>query len=78
MELYDLTVYQLSDLIKSKKLGVAELTKAIIDRIKKIDGNIGSYITVLEEDAIKQSEKIQEKINKGTAASCRYSNGFGR
>lgn len=69
MELYDLTVYQLSDLIKSKKLGVAELTKAIIDRIKKIDGNIGSYITVLEEDAIKQSEKIQEKINKGTAKS---------
>lgn len=64
MELYDLTIHQMGNLIKSKKLGVVELTKAIIDRIKKLDKEVGSYITVLEENAIRQSEKIQDKINK--------------
>ena len=69
VELCDLTVHQLSDLIKNKKIGVVELTKTVIDRIKKADEKIASYITVLEEDAIKQSEKIQDKINKKNANS---------
>lgn len=69
MELYDLTIHQMSELIKNKKLGVAELTKIIVDRIKKTDKEIGSFITVLEEDAIRQSERIQDKINKKTTNS---------
>ena len=48
VELCDLTVHQLSDLIKNKKIGVVELTKTVIDRIKKADEKIASYITVLE------------------------------
>lgn len=69
MDLHDLTVHQLSDLIKNKEIGVVELTKAIIDRIKKVDKEKECYITLLEEDAIKQSEKIQDRIDKNDAKS---------
>ncbi|MDQ2085948.1 Asp-tRNA(Asn)/Glu-tRNA(Gln) amidotransferase subunit GatA [Herbivorax sp. ANBcel31] len=67
MDLHELTVHQMSNLIKNRKLGVRELTKATIDRIKKVDKEIGSYITIVEEKAIKRAEIIQEKIDKKIA-----------
>ncbi|TYQ18371.1 UNVERIFIED_CONTAM: aspartyl/glutamyl-tRNA(Asn/Gln) amidotransferase subunit A [Acetivibrio alkalicellulosi] len=69
MELYDLSVHEMSDLIKSKKISSVELTQVILDRIKKVDGEIGSYITVLEESAIKRAREVQDKIDKGETNS---------
>ncbi|HPU42359.1 MAG TPA: Asp-tRNA(Asn)/Glu-tRNA(Gln) amidotransferase subunit GatA [Acetivibrio clariflavus] len=69
MELYELTVHELSDLIKEKKVSAVEITKSYLDRIEKIDSKVGSYLSVLGEDAVKKAMEVQEKIDKGEAKS---------
>lgn len=67
VELYELTVHEMSDLIKSKKVSAVELTKAVLERINKVDSDVGSYITVLGDDAVKRAKEVQDKIDKGEA-----------
>ena len=55
VELYELTAHELGRLIKERKASSVEITKSFIDRIKKVDGIIGSYITVCEEEALKSA-----------------------
>ena len=69
MELYELTAHQLSDLLKSKKIGVVELTQSVFDRIRNVEPKIGSYITVCNEKALERAEEVQGKIDKGEAVS---------
>ena len=46
-------------------IGAVELTKEYLDRIKRFDGEINSYITVCEAEAIAQAEAAQQVIDKG-------------
>lgn len=64
-----MTAHELSGLIKSKKLSSVELTKAILDRIDKVESKIGAYITVLRQEALKRAGEIQKKIDRGEATS---------
>lgn len=69
MELHELTVHEMSDLLKEKKVSAVEITKSFLDRIEKIDSKVGSYLSVLGEDAVKRAMEVQEKIDKGEAKS---------
>lgn len=62
MNLTDLTAHELSGLLGSRQLSVVELTKAYLDRIEKIEPVIGSFITVLYEDSLKQAESIEKEF----------------
>ncbi len=65
MKLYELTIHELKDLIDEKKVTAVEITKSIFDRIKKVENKIESYITLIEERAIKEAEDIDKEINNG-------------
>ena len=52
-------------LIKEKKLSSVELTKDYIERIKNIDGTIGAYVTLNEEEALQKASEVQGKIDAG-------------
>jgi aspartyl-tRNA(Asn)/glutamyl-tRNA(Gln) amidotransferase subunit A len=69
VELYELTVHEMSDFIKNRKVSAVELVQSVLDRINAIDEKIGSYITVLEEEALEQAKEVQERIDKGEAKS---------
>ncbi|HOM01260.1 MAG TPA: Asp-tRNA(Asn)/Glu-tRNA(Gln) amidotransferase subunit GatA [Acetivibrio sp.] len=69
MELYQLTVHEMSDLIKRKKISAVELAQSVLDRINAVDEKIGSYITVLGDEALKRAKKVQERIDKGEVKS---------
>lgn len=69
MELYELAAHELSGLLKEKKIGAVELTQSVLDRIEKVDPNIGSYITVSRDEAIQRAEEVQKKIDRGEAKS---------
>lgn len=56
-------------LIKEKKLSSVELTKEYIDRIKNIDGKVGAYVTLNEEEALQKAAEVQAKIDQGEALS---------
>jgi aspartyl-tRNA(Asn)/glutamyl-tRNA(Gln) amidotransferase subunit A len=65
LKLYELTIHELKDLIDEKKVTAVEITKSIFDRIKKVENKIESYITLIEERAIKEAEDIDKEINNG-------------
>ena len=66
-ELYELTVHELSELLKSRKLGVVELTQAFLKRIDGIDSKVGSYITVSGDEVLKKAGDVQAKIDRKEA-----------
>lgn len=60
-----LTALKLGELIQKKEILVVEAVRAALKAIKDKDGIYNSYITVLEEEAIEQAKKVQERIDKG-------------
>lgn len=69
MEFYKLTAHELSDMLRRKEVSAVELTQAMLDRIDKVEPEIGSYVTVCGEQALKQAEEVQSMIDKGEAKS---------
>ena len=64
MELEKLSAKKYVELIKSKKISVAEATEFFINRSKKINKKINSLITICEEEAIKRAKNIDENFNE--------------
>ena len=65
MELYELSIKEISELIKKKEVSPVELTKQILNRIERYDGDINSYVTVLADYAIQKAKKAQDDIASG-------------
>ena len=65
MELYELSIKEISELIKKKEVSPVELTEQILNRIERYDGDINSYVTVLSDYAIQKAKKAQDDIASG-------------
>lgn len=61
------TIVQLSAALHAKQISSLELTKLFLDRIKKLDTQINSYITVAEEKALLDAKKADELLAKNKA-----------
>ena len=59
MELFELSLYDAAELIKAKEITSQELTRALLDRIDKLDGKIGSFLTVDEAGAMAQARALR-------------------
>lgn len=69
MELYTLTVHQLSELLEKKEVSSLELTQGYLDRINKMDKELQAFVTVTEEEALAQARLIDEKRMQGEELS---------
>lgn len=67
MELKKQTLGSLREMLDTKQISAAELCKEYSDRIKAKDSDVLGYITVTEDEALKNAEKAQEIIDKGEA-----------
>lgn len=65
MELYNLTIHELSKKLKKKEITSLELTEAFLKRIDAVDGKIKAFITVTKEDAIKQAKEADKRLSSG-------------
>ena len=65
MNISEMTALETAEMIKAKKISVKEAVNNVIDNIKKNDNKINAYITVTEENALKDAETIQKKIDSG-------------
>ena len=65
MNIIDLTVHELQEKLKNKELTVLDITKAYIDRINEKEKDVEAFVTILTEQAQKQAEEIQAKIESG-------------
>lgn len=58
-------VWKLAYLIKNRMITSLELTRQYLDRIKKYDPILHSFITITEELAIQQANKADEELSRG-------------
>lgn len=65
IDLSNLTIQEASKLIRSKKLKALELTEASLDRAKRLNEKLNSFITICEEEAINQAKKVDRLIANG-------------
>ena len=65
MNLHELTIHEASGLLQARKISSQGLTKAVLDRIESVEENVGAYITVAAETAIKQAELADKEISRG-------------
>ena len=63
--MHNKTVSELKKLIEKKELSSLELTRHFLDRIKKFDSELNSFITLTEEHAINKAKLIDKEISKG-------------
>ena len=62
MLLNELTITQAHQGLKKKEFSSVELTEAVLNRIRERNQDIGAYLTITEESALKQAIKIDKKI----------------
>ena len=65
MDITELTVHELQERLKSKELTIPQITKAYIDKINEKEKDVQAFITILSEEAEKQAEELQNKVEKG-------------
>lgn len=65
MNIKDLTITKITKDLKEKKYSSVELTKAYLERIKKVDEKIKAFITVTEEEALKNAKSADEQRANG-------------
>ena len=65
MNIIELTVHELKEKLDKKELTITQITKAYIDRINEKENSVQAFITPLTNDAIKQAEEIETKIDAG-------------
>ena len=65
MDITELTVHELQDKLTKKEITVLDITKAYLQNIEEKEDDIKAFVTILEDEALKQAEEVQEKIDKG-------------
>jgi aspartyl-tRNA(Asn)/glutamyl-tRNA(Gln) amidotransferase subunit A len=65
MDLHKLTIHQLHDLLVKKEATSKEITEAFYRRIRDVDDKIKAYLILREEEALRQAERVDQKISKG-------------
>jgi aspartyl-tRNA(Asn)/glutamyl-tRNA(Gln) amidotransferase subunit A len=61
-ELHQLTIHEAHELLKQRKISSTELTKSVLKRLAEIEGKIHACVTVVEDIALKEAEKVDNYI----------------
>jgi len=59
------TIAEVSEMIRSKEITSAELTRLILGRIETVDAGLHSYITVTGESAMARAEEMDREVESG-------------
>lgn len=68
MNILEMTIRELSDALQKKELSSVEITKAYLERIKKVDGKLHAFLA-LNKEALKEAEKADQRIKAGKRLS---------
>ena len=69
MELFEMTAASLSEKLRKKECSAVEITRSALTQIEKKEEQIGSFVTVCEERALKKAEEVDKKIASGEQLS---------
>ena len=65
MELYQLTIHEAHELLKSGEITSVELTSSVFDRIAQVDDRTGAYIMLVKNQAMADAEAADKLIRRG-------------
>ncbi|HSW01784.1 MAG TPA: Asp-tRNA(Asn)/Glu-tRNA(Gln) amidotransferase subunit GatA [Sedimentisphaerales bacterium] len=65
MSLHELTALELRDGIAAGKISSVEATRAILDRIERLDPTVGAYLAVFRESALEAAQAVDRRIAGG-------------
>jgi len=65
IELRQSTIHEAGELLARREISSLELTKAIFERIREVDGNVRAFVTVTEDLALHQAQASDKKIKSG-------------
>jgi len=65
MNLHKLTAHETKALIDSKEIKVEEVVQTYLNRIDKLDKNLGAFLYVAEGEALLKAKELDEKISRG-------------
>jgi aspartyl-tRNA(Asn)/glutamyl-tRNA(Gln) amidotransferase subunit A len=69
MFLTELTLSEAAELIARREISPVELTQAHIERILRVDPYVNSFITLMDEYALKQARQAEEALRDGESLS---------
>lgn len=67
-DILNLTIRQLREMLKKKKISSVELTNYYLGRIRKYDGELLSYLRTTEDHALEMAGQADERISRGEDA----------
>jgi aspartyl-tRNA(Asn)/glutamyl-tRNA(Gln) amidotransferase subunit A len=65
LNVYDLTIHQAHQLLKSREISSLELTEAVLEHIAQVDKNVHAFVTVTEDEALRQAALADDRIKSG-------------
>ena len=65
MDITELTVHELIEKLEKKELTSTEIIQSYVDRIKEKELEVQAFVTILEDDALKQAKNIDENRKLG-------------
>ena len=69
MKITRMTLLALSDAMQRGDLTSREVTQAYIDRIHQVEGKVQAYISLNEEEALRQADECDKKRQQGEKVS---------
>jgi aspartyl-tRNA(Asn)/glutamyl-tRNA(Gln) amidotransferase subunit A len=60
-----LSIFELSELIRKKKISPVEVTRSTVHRIEMLNPILNAYITVTAEQALKSAQEAEREIQQG-------------
>ncbi|MBC7963039.1 MAG: Asp-tRNA(Asn)/Glu-tRNA(Gln) amidotransferase subunit GatA, partial [Steroidobacteraceae bacterium] len=65
MNIFDMTIHQLHESLRTKRISSVEAAKAMLARIEAVEPQIGSFITVTPQQALAGAEAADRRIASG-------------
>ena len=69
MKITRMTLLELSDAMQRGDLTSREVTQAYLDRIHQVEGKIQAYISLNEDEALRQADECDKKRQQGEKVS---------
>ena len=65
IELGAMTLWELSENIRLKRISAVEATRGYLERIRAHNGRVNAFVTVDEEKAVAAADEAQAEIQQG-------------
>ena len=67
-ELWQLSISEALEKLASGEISAVELTRAHLDRIEAVEGRVRSFVTVTDQDALREAERVDRMRREGRDA----------